>query len=263
MWLRRKMLRGSIDEGESCCKDAELLPAPILDVRGGERNSYFGECCLQFFMYFAGRLCVFAEDAEDFALDADVGGGGVDGGHLGVGGLEADHAAFAVEALEGGVGAVDEGDDDLAFAGGAGALDQDVVAGDDVLVAHGVAADLEGEDLAVADDVAEGDALGGLDGLDGLAGGDAAQQGEAIGAFLAAADGQNVDGTAAIVRALKQAFVLQIGDVLVDGGERAEAQAAGDLLVGRGVAVLLGEAGEEVDDLFLPPRDCHADDCSE
>ena len=121
-------------------------------------------------------LCVFTEDAENFALDADVGGGGIDGGHLGVGGLQADHAAFAVEALEGGVGAVDEGDDDLAFAGGAGALDQDVVAGDDVLVAHGVAAHLEGEDLAVADDVRERDAFGGFDGFDGLAGGDAAHE---------------------------------------------------------------------------------------
>ncbi len=29
----RRVLRGSIDGGESCCKDAELLPAPILDVR--------------------------------------------------------------------------------------------------------------------------------------------------------------------------------------------------------------------------------------
>ncbi len=63
--------------------------------------------------------------------------------------------------------------------------------------------------------------------------------------------------------ALKQAFVLQIGDVLVHGGKGAEAQSAGDLLVGRGVAVLLGEAGQKVDDLFLPPRDCHGHDCSE
>src|SRR3981189_3273894 len=100
-------------------------------------------------MYFAGRLCVFAQDAENFALDADVGGGGVDGGHFGVGRLQADHAAFAIEALEGGVGPIDEGDDDLAFAGGAGALNQDVVSGDDVLVAHGVAAYFKGEDLAV------------------------------------------------------------------------------------------------------------------
>ena len=31
-----------------------------------------------------GGSGVFAEHAEDFALDADVGGGGVDRGHLGV-----------------------------------------------------------------------------------------------------------------------------------------------------------------------------------
>ena len=105
---------------------------------------------------------------KNFALDADIGGGGVDGGHLGIGGLEADHAAFAVETLEGGVGAVDQSDDDFAFAGGAGALDQNIVAGDDVLVAHGVAADFKGEDFAVADDVRQGDALGGLNGFDGL-----------------------------------------------------------------------------------------------
>jgi hypothetical protein len=208
-------------------------------------------------------LCVFAEDAENLALDADVGGGGVDGRHFGVGGLQADHAAFAVEALEGGVGAVDEGDDDLAFTGGAGALDQDVVAGDDMLVAHGVAAYFEGEDLAVADDVREGDALRRFDGLYGLAGGDAAQEWQAVGALFTTADGKDVDGAAAIVGALEEALVLQISDVFVHGGEGAEAQTAGDLLVGRGVAVLLSEAGEEVDDLFLPSRNCHAHDCSE
>jgi len=122
-------------------------------------------------------LSVFAEHAEDFALDADAGGGGVDGGHFGVGGLEADEVAFAVEALEGGVRAVDQGNDYFAFAGGAGALDQDVIARDYVFVAHGVAADFEGVDLAVADDVAERDGLGGFDGLYGFAGGDAAEQG--------------------------------------------------------------------------------------
>ncbi len=206
---------------------------------------------------------VFTEDAEDFALNADVCGRGVDGGHLVVRGLESDHAAFAVEALEGGVGAVDQGDDDLAFAGGASAFDEDVVAGDDVFVAHGVAAYFEGEDLAVSDDVAEGDALGGLDGLDGFAGGDAAEKRQAIGAFFAAADGKDVDGAAAVVRSLQQAFVLEVGDVFMHGGERAEAEAAGDLLVGGRVAVLLGEVREEVDDLFLPTRDSHAPDCSE
>ena len=112
-----------------------------------------------------------------------------------------------------------------------------------MLVAHGVAADFEGEDLAVADDVVEGDAFGGLDGFDRLACGDAAHHGDAVGAFFAGAHGQDIDGTAAIMRALEQAFLLEIGDVLVDCGERAEAESAGDLFVGRGVSVFLGEAG--------------------
>ena len=60
------------------------------------------------------------------------------------------------------------------------------------------------------------------------------------------------------MRALQQSFVLKIGNVFVNGGEGAEAEAAGDLFVGRGVSVLLGEAGEKVDDLFLPSRDSHA-----
>ena len=79
--------------------------------------------------WFRGFLAlgVFAEDAQDFALDADVCCGGVDGGHLAVGGLESDHGALAVEALESGVCAVDEGDDDLAFAGGAGSFHEHII----------------------------------------------------------------------------------------------------------------------------------------
>jgi hypothetical protein len=146
-------------------------------VRGRQRPACQGICAGRREIREGGRntsLRVFAKDAEDLALDADVGGGSVNGRHLSVGGLQPDHAPFAVEALEGGIGAVDEGDDDLAFAGGACALDQNVVAGDDVFIAHRIAAHLEGEDLAVANDVAEGDAFGSLNGFDGLAGGDAA-----------------------------------------------------------------------------------------
>ena len=44
------------------------------------------------------------------------------------------------------------------------------------------------------------------------------------------------------MRALEQALVLQVGDVFVDGGERVEAEAGGDLLIGRRVAVFLGKA---------------------
>jgi hypothetical protein len=206
-------------------------------------------------------LCsgVFPQDAQDFALDADVGGGSVDGGHLCIGGLEPDHAALAVEALEGSVGAIDQSDDDLALACGAGALDEDVIAGDDVLVAHGVTADFEGEDFTVADDVVERDALCCFDGFYRPAGGDAAKQGKTVGAFFSGTGGQHVDGTAAIVGALEQALILQIGDVFVHGGERTEAEAASDLLVRRRVAILLRESGEKVENLFLPPRNSHAE----
>ena len=203
-------------------------------------------------------LSVFPQDAENFALDADVGSRRVDRRHFGVGGLEADHAAFAIETLKGGIGAIDEGHDDLAFARGAGPLNQNVIAGDDVLVTHGVAAHFKGKDLPVADDIRQRDAFSGFDRFDRLAGGDAAHQRQAIRAFFAAANGEDINRTAAVVGALEQTFVLEIGDVLVHGGKRAEAEAAGDLLVGRGVAVLLSEVGEKVDDLFLPTRDCHA-----
>jgi len=250
---------GSLDGGESCCKRRRVAAGSYFGLPAGRKGiATLGSALYEVLCLSAGRLLgVFAQDAEDFALDADAGGGGVDWGHFGVGGLQTDHAAFAVETLEGGVGAIDEGDDDLAFAGGAGALDQDVVAGDDVLVAHGVAAYFKGEDLAVADDVGEGDALRGFDGFDGLAGGDAAHEGQAIGALFAAASGKDIDGAAAVVGALEEAFVLQISDVFVHGGEGAEAQSAGDLLIGRGVAIFLSEAGKKVDDLFLPSRNCH------
>ena len=132
-----------------------------------------------------------------------------------------------------------------------------------MLVAHGVAAYFEGEDLTIANDVGERDTLSGFDGFYWLAGCDAAQERKAIGALFPASGREDVDGTAAVVGTLKQALILKIGDVLMHGCEGAEAQSAGNLLVGGRVAVLLSEAGKKVDDLFLPPRDCHAHDCSE
>jgi hypothetical protein len=204
-----------------------------------------------------GGSGVFANDTEDLALNAYVGCWRIDGSHLGIGGLEADHAAFAVEAFEGGVGAVDERDDYLAFAGGACALDEDVVSGDDVFVTHGVSAHFKSEDLPIADDIAEGDGFRGLDGFDGLTGSDPSHQGESLEAFLRGARWQDVDRSAAIVGSLEKPFVLQVGDVFMNGCEGVESETSGDLFVRRRVTVLLGEAGEEVDDFFLPSGNCH------
>src|ERR1700694_5627656 len=69
------------------------------------------------------NLGVFSEYPEDLALDAYICCGCVDGSHLRVGRLQADHVAFAVETFQGGVGSVDEGDDDLSLAGGTSAFD--------------------------------------------------------------------------------------------------------------------------------------------
>ncbi len=206
---------------------------------------------------------VFPQNPEDLALDADVSSRGIDGRHLRVGGLQADHAAFTVEAFEGSVRAIDKSYDNLAFACRAGPFDENVVPGDDVFVAHGVAPDFESEDFAVADDVREGDALGAFNGFNRLTGCDPAEQRKTVSAFFAVTGGENINRAAAVVRSLEKAFVLKISDVFMYGGQRAEPQTRGDLLIGWGVAVFLGEAGEEVDNLFLPPCDSHAHDCSE
>ena len=126
-----------------------------------------------------------------------------------------------------------------------------------MFIAHGIALDLEGVDFAAADNVAKGDRFSGFDGLDGFAGGDATKKGKAIHGLALGALGKDVDGAAAIVRALEQALCLEIGDVLMDGGEGAEAEAGGDFLVRGGVAVAGGEGGEKVENLFLPTRNSH------
>jgi hypothetical protein len=61
----------------------------------------------------------------------------------------------------------------------------------------------------------------------------------------------------------EQAFRLQIGDVLVDGREGTEIEAARDLLEGRGIAVSLDEAGDEFEDFLLPPCNRHSGHYSE
>jgi hypothetical protein len=58
---------------------------------------------------------------------------------------------------------------------------------------------------------------------------------------------------------LQKAFVLQVGNVLVDGGQRAKAQPAGDLLIRRRIAIFLGEAGQEVDDFLLSTCNGHGE----
>ena len=151
-------------------------------------------------------------------MNPDIACRSEDWGHLRIGGLQANHVSFTIEAFEGSICAINEGDDDLSLAGGARAFDEDVVARDDVLVPHGVAPDLKGEDLAISDDVAEGDALSGLNGLDRLTGGDSSHQWKPVDTLFRGARGEDVDGAAAVVCALEETFVLEIRDMFMDGG---------------------------------------------
>ena len=170
---------------------------------------------------FEAGLGILAEDSQDFALNADVCCGRVDGCHLSIGWLEPDHISLSIEALEGGVRAIDQGDDDLSLSCGAGALDEDVVPGDDVFVSHGITTDFKGEDFPVSDDVSEGDAFSGLDGFYRLACSNASEQRQSVGTLLCRSGWKYIDGPATVMSPLEETFVLKIRDVFVDGGERA------------------------------------------
>jgi len=101
--------------GESCSRTQSYCRSYFGRARE-ERNSHFGECVAKFYVYLQEMFYAYLRRTPRTLPWMLTLAQGVDGGHLGVRGLEADHAAFTVEALEGGVGAVDEGDDDLAFA---------------------------------------------------------------------------------------------------------------------------------------------------
>ena len=123
-----------------------------------------------------------ANEAQDDGLDAAM--AGEDGVKVVVGGLEADAVGFLVEAFEGGVVVIDQGDDQGAVVGGAGAAAQDEVAGADAFVDHAAADDLQGEQfVAVAEQGPQGQGFGVFDGLDGRSGGDAAQERNAFDGF--------------------------------------------------------------------------------
>jgi len=206
---------------------------------------------------------VFAEHSKDSALNGDLGGGNEDGVHLDIRRLKPDDGAFAVIALQGGLRTAHQGDNDFAGAGRRGAFDEDEVAVKDVLVAHGLAADLEGEDVAIADNVGQRNGLGVFNGFDGITGGNAAGQDQAVDAAAFGARRQDVERAAAIVRAGEEAFVLQVSDVLVHGSEGAKVETAGNFFEGWGIAVSLHKAGDELEHFLLPPGDRHSGHYSE
>jgi hypothetical protein len=69
---------------------------------------------------------------------------------------------------------------------------------------------------------------------------------------------QQIDRAAAIVVAGEQALFLQVGNVLMHGGQGIQAHGFLDLFKRRGVSLLHHEARNEVVELALTPSDRHA-----
>src|SRR5262249_58975741 len=103
------------------------------------------------------QLAVHADHHTEEHGGAEVAGADEDGGHLGVGGLEADVVLLGVEVLHRRLVA-DEGDHDVAALGGDLLADEDVVAAEDAGLDHRVAVDAQAEDVAAAADHAALDA---------------------------------------------------------------------------------------------------------
>src|SRR5712692_6402436 len=207
---------------------------------------------------------IFAQDANDPALDFHLGGRDDDCLHLGVSWLEADLAAgLAVEALEDRFAAADQRDDDFAGIGHLGLLDHNKVAIEDVVFHHRIALHLQNEGVAPAGEITERNRLAVFDGLERLACGDAAGQRQldclALDHLLADRLGElhHLNRTALVVAAADETLALESRDVLVHRRQRSQLQRACDLLKARRVAVLVQEADQEIQDLFLPLGECH------
>ena len=144
-----------------------------------------------------------------------------------VGGDEVDGAVgLRLVVFECGFVVVDEGNDDIAAAGGVALFADDVVAVGDVAVDHGVAPDLEYELVAGGgagrgEDLFEVQVFAGFDGLDGRARGDGADQGQAgVARFV---------GQFEIRRQLQRARLVRIPDQAALFDERLDVLEDGDL----------------------------------
>ena len=160
--------------------------------------------------------------------------------HGGVGRLQADPAAgFAVELLDGGLGAVDQRDDHFAVLGGLPAMHHHEVAIADMLVDHRVALNPQRVVGPAPREhiVGDGDRLLVHQRLDREARGHLAQKRD-LGRRRRAAGRQNLDGAAFVVGPPDVALALEVGEVLVHRGERLEAEVLGDFLEARGVALI-------------------------
>ena len=137
-------------------------------------------------------------------------------------------------------------------------LHQNIVAVDDVLVAHGVAAYFKGEDIAVAHHIVQRDALRRLEGLDRHAGGDASGQRQPVAGAGSRPGGSTSMERLRLCTRSNMPFLFKVGNVLMHGCQALQPHAARNLLKRRGIAVASHERLQEIENLFLPTCDSHA-----
>src|SRR5262249_40393982 len=157
-----------------------------------------------------------------------------------VGGLQADFVALSIEALQGGIRAFDQRHDNVAIVCDFCSFDQNIVTAENGFVLHGISAHFEDKNLFRAHKVGEGNSFGALDSLNRLTGGDSSHERQhhasvdRHGLLHTALGRQQINRAAAIIVAIEQTFFLEVRDVLVYGGERAQSQAVANFLIGGG-----------------------------
>src|SRR5260370_6489945 len=192
-------------------------------------------------------------DAHHHALDHDVALVSAQRRRGGVGGVEPEPAPWlAIEAFHGGARALHRGTHGLAVVGVVPLVDDDEIAVLDVLVDHRLAPPLQHVAAAAAGNqlVGHGNRIGPAHGRDRRAGRDETVQRQLGGAGLTARR-YDLDAAALVVSAPDVPFALEVREVLVHCGERAETEALGDLLEARGIALGSDLAGDEIEDFAL------------
>src|SRR5262245_54658132 len=197
---------------------------------------------------------VLPHDPHDHALHLDLRGVDEHRQHRRVGWLESHAAVVAIELLQGDVRPADECNDHFAVLGRFPVLDDDEIAVADLLVDHRVAPDAQDVGFATANQIfGDGDHLVRGDGLDGNSGGDVAEHWQ-LDRAMPGSRREQFDRTAAVPGSTDEALLLEIGQVLVDRGERRKTETPADFFETRRVAMLLNELLQVVQNLALAFR---------
>ena len=188
---------------------------------------------------------------DHHALQLHLVGRHVDRRHRRVRRLQAHLAVLAVELLQRHVVPAEQRDHHLAVVGRLAVFDDDEVAVADLLVDHGAAAHAQDIGFAAADHLfRHRDRFRAGHRLDRRAGRDVAEQRQ-LDRPPAHPRRDELDRTAAVPRALDDALLLQVREVLVHGRQRRQVEAPADLLQARRVAVLLDEVVQVIQNLAL------------